>query len=87
MEKRIKNCGICDSDATCLCFICYDYFCDSCYKFVHEKKKSNHKKEKIDPFVQFDFKCSEHQRGLLDYFYIIKILNFRIMLPILSIWK
>ena len=68
--KRMKYCGICDSDATCLCFICYNYFCESCFKFVHEKKKSNHKKEKIDPYLQFDFKCPEHQRGLLDLFCI-----------------
>ena len=68
--KRMKYCGICDSDATCLCFICYNYFCESCFKLVHEKKKLNHKKEKIDPYLQFDFKCPEHQRGLLDLFCI-----------------
>ena len=68
--KRLNFCGICDSDATCLCFICFNYFCDSCFKFVHEKNKSNHKKEKIDPYIHFDFKCPEQQRGLLDLFCI-----------------
>ena len=69
-ETKIKNCGICESDATCLCFDCYNYFCESCFKFVHEKRKSNHKKEKIDPYLPFNFRCPEHQRGLLDLFCI-----------------
>ncbi len=47
MEK--KFCNICENDATCLCFDCMNYFCDSCYKLIHDKKKKEHKKEKADP--------------------------------------
>ena len=49
---------------------CYNYYCDSCFKFVHEKRKLNHKKDKIDPYLPIDFKCPKHQRGLLDLFCI-----------------
>ena len=71
MEKNknlIKKCGICEADAICLCFECLDYFCESCYKFIHEKKKKSHKKERIDPYVPPEIKCSEHKRGILDMF-------------------
>ena len=73
MEKKQNKCkysGICDLDATCLCFDCYNYYCDSCFKFVHEKRKLNHKKDKIDPYLPIDFKCPKHQRRLLDLFCI-----------------
>ena len=71
-ESKIKHCGICETDATCLCFDCYNYFCESCFKFVHEKGKgkSNHIKEKIDPYLPFNFRCPEHKRRLLDLFFI-----------------
>ena len=71
MEKNsilVKKCGICELDATCLCFECLNYFCDSCYKFIHEKKKIQHKKEKIDPYVPPEIKCPEHERGIMDLF-------------------
>ena len=64
MEKRkqlIKTCDFCGSNSTSLCFECLDYFCDYCYKLIHERKlKSNHKKESIDPFVPIDLKCPDH---------------------------
>jgi hypothetical protein len=89
-ENFIKKCGICESDATCLCLDCLNYFCEICFKFIHEKKKSNHKKEKIDLYVPIDIKCPEHQNGILDLFCIeekgkISYLIFinRIMLCIL----
>ena len=38
-----------------------NYFCDSCYKFIHDKEANNtHKKETIDCLVPFDTKCKEH---------------------------
>ena len=47
------------------------YFCDSCYKFVHEKKKNNnHQKVDIDPFVPFDTKCPEHPNVPVNLFCI-----------------
>jgi hypothetical protein len=64
MEKNIsqtKKCDICESDANCLCFKCINYFCEKCYKLIHDLKKSNdHKKELIDAFVPFDLKCPYH---------------------------
>ena len=67
--KLIKECEICKSNATCLCLKSYSYFCDSCFKLVHDKEvNSNHKKEIIDPFVPIDIKCSEHDRHPMDLF-------------------
>ena len=64
MEKnitQIKKCEICESDAVCLCFQCINYYCENCYKIIHDlKKNNNHKKEPIDPFVPFDLKCPSH---------------------------
>ena len=64
MEQKTKNfkeCEICDSNATCLCFKCKNYYCEQCYKYIHDKQKnSNHKKETIDPFVPIDLKCPDH---------------------------
>ena len=60
-EKLIKNCEFCGVNATCLCFQCLEYFCDSCFKIIHGKQlKSQHKKVIIDPYVPIDLKCPEH---------------------------
>ena len=60
-QKQIKECDICGADATCLCFKCINYFCERCYKLIHDlQKNSNHKKEMIDHFVPIDLKCPEH---------------------------
>ena len=38
-----------------------NYFCDICYKLIHEKKEINqHKKEKIDYLIPIDTKCPNH---------------------------
>ena len=70
MDKNllIKKCGICKNDAICLCYECLNYFCEVCYKFIHEKRNFNHKKEKIDPYILADINCSIHERGILDLF-------------------
>lgn len=64
MEKnksKIKECNICGTNATCLCFKCILYFCDSCYKLIHDKQKNaNHKKEPLDPYIPIDLKCPDH---------------------------
>ena len=95
METRTKNfkaCEICDSNATSLCFICKNYFCEQCYKFVHEKQKNiNHKKESIDPFIPIDLKCPEHPEHSVCLFcteekgkiIIIIYINYRNVLPFL----
>ena len=58
--KLIKNCEICGNDATCICFNCKFYYCDSCFKSIHDKINSNHKKEKIDLYVPIELKCRNH---------------------------
>ena len=69
-EKLLnKICEICKSSATCLCFQCNFYLCESCFKTIHDKKaNSEHKKEKIDPFVPIDIKCPEHPQHLMYLF-------------------
>ena len=67
--KNNKICEICKINAICLCFQCNSYFCESCYKFVHEKQiNSNHKKENIDPFISIDLKCPEHPLDRMSLF-------------------
>ena len=62
--ENYKKCDICKMEAKNLCFVCMNYFCDSCYKFIHEKEaNSQHKKEKIDYFFPFDIKCKEHPKN------------------------
>ena len=72
MEKEnniIKKCNICGSEAKCLCFECNDYFCDKCYKLIHELKKDPlHKKENIDLFIPIDLKCPEHPKDRINLF-------------------
>ena len=67
--KYIKECEICKSNATCLCFQCNNYFCDRCYKLIHDiKNNSEHKKESIDPFMPIDIKCPEHPQDRMYLF-------------------
>ena len=68
-NKIIKPCEICKSDATCLCFECNCYYCDRCFKFIHDVKNDpKHKKESIDLFVPIDFKCPEHPNEGINLF-------------------
>ena len=71
-QKKLKQCEMCkDEEATALCFDCYNYFCEACYKCVHDRKKnSNHKKEKIDFFVPIDTICPEHKKSPMNLFCI-----------------
>ena len=70
-SKNIKECGICESEATCLCFECSNYFCESCYKMIHDKtKNNNHKKENIDPFIPIELKCPNHPQDRMNLFCI-----------------
>ena len=45
MKKNQKNCEICESDATNLCLTCQNYYCESCFKLIHDKKQKSHKKK------------------------------------------
>ena len=70
-QKNYKQCEICKSEATSLCFKCISYYCDACFKYVHEKKEnSDHKKEKIDYFAPIDTKCPEHEKVPINLFCI-----------------
>ena len=65
----IKKCEICNNDATSICFQCFCYFCDSCFKFIHDKDYNlGHKKEKIDYFVPIDIKCRNHPKNIINMF-------------------
>jgi len=45
------------------------YFCDSCYKVVHNLKiSSHHKREKLDYFVPMDIKCPDHPNDRINLF-------------------
>lgn len=95
-QKLIKECDICGIDATCLCFICKNYYCEKCFKLIHDYKKNNqHKKEEIDPFVPIDIKCPDHpdvpmnlfcidEKDKKIYIYIIYF-NYRTLLFILPL--
>ena len=68
-SKNIRECDLCNSNAICLCYKCKQYFCDSCYKLIHNKpKSSNHKKEPIDPYIPIDLKCPDHPENPLNLF-------------------
>ena len=71
-QKNIKQCETGkDREATTLCYDCHSYFCEICFKFVHDiKKNSNHKKEKIDLFVPIDTACSDHEKSPMNLFCI-----------------
>ena len=71
MKKSSKKCDICENDASSLCFDCIMYLCESCFKFIHDKKKnSNHKTEKIDYFIPIELKCHEHPKNIINLFCI-----------------
>ena len=72
VQKNIKLCEICKvNDATTLCLDCHSYFCEACFKYVHDfKKNSNHSKEKIDLFVPIDTMCPDHERIAMNLFCI-----------------
>ena len=62
MEVKLKKCDACKIEATCLCYKCMFYFCDSCFKTAHNNEENKlHKKYKIDYFSPIDLKCQEHK--------------------------
>ena len=70
IEKQFKECEICNTkNATCLCFKCYNYFCDNCFKIIHDlKNDKEHKKENLDIFVPIELKCQKHLPNLNNLF-------------------
>ena len=99
-EINFKYCEICKSEARSLCLECLNYYCEDCYKLVHDKKaNSNHKKEEIDYYIPIDTKCSDHPKVPINLFCIdekgkliiiikyIFLFYFRIMLFILLLFE
>ena len=37
-KNKEKNCELCKETATNICYDCSFYLCDSCFKFLHNKK-------------------------------------------------
>ena len=71
MDIKLKKCEVCKIDATCLCFPCKTYFCDSCFKLGHNTEEfKSHKKDKIDYYVPIDLKCTEHKLYPMELFCI-----------------
>jgi len=65
----IKKCNLCLLEASSICFKCKKYFCDNCYKIIHEIKKNNeHEKTKINPYLSIDFFCQNHPEYPLELF-------------------
>ena len=87
VQKNIKQCETCkDDDATTLCLDCHSYFCEACYKCVHDIKQNNsHKTEKIDLFIPIDTKCPEHEGILMNLFCIDEKGNIYYNINIISI--
>ena len=81
MDLKFQKCEVCKTDATCLCFKCMSYFCDSCYKLAHNNEEyKSHKKDKIDYYVPIDLKCREHKLHPLCLFCINDKGNISIIL-------
>ena len=69
-QKNYKKCEICrDVEATSLCPQCFCYYCDKCFKFVHESNNNKaHKKEAIDYNVPIDTWCPQHKKNEINLF-------------------
>ena len=61
-QKNFKQCDLCkDKETTSLCSQCFSYYCDICYKAVHENTKNiKHPKEIIDFNIPIDTCCPDH---------------------------
>ncbi len=71
-----KKFEMCKLKARNLSLDCMNYYCESCYKLIHEKEATiHHLNEKSDYFIPFDTKCKEHPSNPLAYFvWIIKVI-------------
>ena len=87
MENKPKNfpeCEFCRGQANSICYECYIYFCDSCYKIAHSKLQDNkHKKEKIDFFVPIETKCQAHPKVPINLFCLDEKGNYLLFINII----
>ena len=72
-SKLIKPCNICENDATCLCFDCLNYFCESCYKLTFFKLLFIININFIFKILVHDKKKKEHKKEKADPFVPIEI--------------
>ena len=67
--KQKKECEFCEKDANYLCFKCNQYFCDNCFKIIHNfPKYKGHKQDIIDAFVPIDLKFQKHPTNINNLF-------------------
>lgn len=70
-NEKIKSCEICKDSPKYICFDCGFYLCDSCCKFIHEKKaNSEHKIEIINILIPINIKCPKHSKNPMNLFCI-----------------
>ena len=69
-QKNFKQCDMCRCvEATSLCPQCFCYYCDECYKPVHNRiNNKDHKKESIDYNVPIDTRCPDHPGNNINLF-------------------
>ena len=69
-QVNYKQCDMCKAkEASSLCPQCFSYYCDGCFKQVHEASKNKeHKKEKIDDFIPIDTRCPDHAGNNINLF-------------------
>ena len=69
-QKNYKHCDICKvNEATNLCLQCFSYYCNACYKYIHDMKgNKEHKKEEIDYNVPIDTWCPLHEKNAINLF-------------------
>ena len=61
MKQNKQQCNFCKEDSTCLCYKCLNFYCDSCFKFAHNKEQfQSHKKDEIDNEIPIKLRCQEH---------------------------
>ena len=97
MESN-KQCDICKvNEAICLCPQCFSYYCDSCYKPVHDlKENKDHIKASIDYNVPIDIWCPDHKKNAINlfcldekgkiYYHIILYKNFVVLIAFIRIF-
>jgi len=81
---KLKKCNLCNSDSFWICFQCKKYYCDKCWKIIHEiKKEKAHEKTKINPYLSLDFFCSNHQEYPLELFCLNDKGNFNFIINLI----
>ena len=68
-KSKLKKCELCLVEATCLCYECMSYFCDSCFNLGHKnEERKSHKKQKTGNFINYEVKWPEHKLVPLNLF-------------------